>query len=65
MTINMDGRALLLGAALALVALSSLAAGSAFLVVGTDSDHFRTAICGSGSASEVAGEQARGRHDEN
>jgi hypothetical protein len=62
MTISTNGRSMLLGVALALVALSALAAGGGFLTVGTESDQFIATICG--GTSEAAGDQARGHHHE-
>lgn len=64
MTISTNGRSILLGVALALVALSALAAGGGILAAGIEPDQFIATICGGRSASETAGEQARGHHHE-
>jgi hypothetical protein len=64
MTISTNGRSILLGVALPLVALSALAAGGGFLAAGVESDQLIATICGERSASEAASEQARGHHHE-
>jgi hypothetical protein len=64
MTISTNGRAILLGVALALVALSVLAAGGGLLAAGIESDQSIATICGERSASEAASEQVRGHHHE-